>query len=99
MKRANPGGTDVITNSDFSMLAKLAVRVQAAPELSEEDIKRVQRLVTMGLARDFSAFHGTRTPVRLRIWGITSAGKAVLEQKSFTDAREPRRLNFLKDQE
>ena len=85
----------MITNTDFKTLAKLAVRVQAAPELSEEDIKRIQRLVTMGLARDFSAFHGTRTPVRLRIWGITSAGRAVLEQKSFTDAREPRRLDFL----
>jgi hypothetical protein len=56
--------------------------------MDDDEIARVQRLVTMGLARDFSAFHGHRTPVRLRIWGITMAGRAVLEQQTFTDHRK-----------
>jgi len=71
---------DVITQLDMRMLAKLARGVMAAPVMDDDEIVRVQRLVTMNLARDFAAFHGTRTPVRLRIWGITDAGKAVLEQ-------------------
>jgi hypothetical protein len=76
------------------MLGKLAVKIQAAPVMDDDDIARCQRLATMGLARDFSAFHGHRIRLRLRIWGITDAGRAVLEQNSFTDARKPARLNL-----
>ena len=84
----------MITSNDIKTLVKLAIRIQAAPVMDTEDIVRCQRLVTMGLARDLSAFHGTRIPIRLRIWSITDAGRAVLEQKSFTDSRQPPKLNL-----
>jgi hypothetical protein len=36
----------------------------------------------MGYARDFADHAGHRIPIRLRIWGITDAGRAVLEQQA-----------------
>lgn len=75
---------EMITKSDLAMLGKLKQRTQAGPVMSEQDIRLAQRLVGMGLARDHSAFFGHRTPVHLRMWGITDAGRAALEQKSLT---------------
>lgn len=51
----------------------------------------VQELVSAGYARDFADQRGRRVEVRLRIWGITSAGKAVLEQRDMVEAasRQP----------
>lgn len=80
-----------VTKEDMMALELLSKRPMAAPTMDDDQIVRVQKLATRGLAIDFSNFHGTRTPVRLRIWGITSAGKAVLEQKGLTELNGPRR--------
>ena len=70
------------TKADIVQLKKLAERVQAGPTMTDEEIRITQRLVGQGLARDFSFFYGHRQRVYLRIWGITDAGKAVLEQQT-----------------
>jgi len=57
---------------------------------TDQNIAAVQELVNTGYARDFAAHHGHRIPVRLRIWGITSSGKAVLEQQAMIDATRGR---------
>jgi len=81
--------SDVITKPDIRMLRKLKERVQAAPVMDDDEIVRVQRLVEMGLARDFSKFGGTSIKVRLRIWGITDAGRAVLETQDIITELQP----------
>jgi len=53
---------------------------------SDADLNTVQKLVGLGYARDYGAQKGRRTEVRLRIWGITDSGKAVLEQQTFAES-------------
>ena len=72
----------MITKNDLKTLELLSKRVMTAPTMTDDEIKKVQRLVDQGLARDFSYFHGHRMPVRLRIWGINDRGRAVLEQRT-----------------
>jgi hypothetical protein len=79
----------MIVQADMKMLERLGKGVLAAPAMSEEDIKRVQRLFDMGLVHDFSSFVGHRTPIRLRIWGINDRGRAVLEQRALTTNSGP----------
>ena len=71
----------VMTPERYRLLRLMEFNVIAAPTLSMQEIKVVKDLVAMGYAKDYSEFWGRRTPVRLRIWGITSGGKAVLEQE------------------
>ena len=84
----------MITKADMQTLHKLSLRAAAAPVMDDDEIRRTQRLVDMGLARDYSQFAGTRQRVRLRIWGITEQGKAVLEQKALAEMNSSRSRQF-----
>lgn len=90
-----------LTKEKMSLLQELANRHMTVIDLeSEHRIRMVQDLVSMGYARDFADHHGHRVQVRLRIWGITSAGKAVLEQQAMaemTKGRQPPLTLFAKE--
>ena len=76
----------MMTADRFEVLKLLSKRPTTAIDLkSDRNITIVQALVKMGFARDYSAHAGHRIPVRLRIWGITEAGRACLEQQALTD--------------
>lgn len=76
-----------LRQSDLEMLRRLAQRHLTAIDLVTDDkIKLVQKLVSGGYAIDFADMKGRRTPVRLRIWGISPAGKAILEQQALIDS-------------
>jgi hypothetical protein len=85
---------DMITAADMTMLQRLSEGPMAAPVMEDDEIKRVLRLVDMGLVRDYSAFAGHRMPVRLRIWGINDRGKAVVEQRALTEAKRSPQLTL-----
>ena len=70
----------------MQVIRKLATGPQTTIDLTPEEVKIVQDLVKRGVARDYSSFTGHRTEVRLRIWGLTSIGKAILEQQTLVDA-------------
>lgn len=74
----------MLTKSDMAQLEVLARGIQAGPTMTDDEIRITQRLVTQGLAKDYSEFHGHRQRIYLRIWGITTAGRAVLEQQALT---------------
>ena len=75
----------------IAMLQQLSTRHLTVIDLkTDQNIRMVQELVNLGYARDFSAHHGHRIEVRLRIWGITSSGKAVLEQQAMVDVTRGR---------
>jgi hypothetical protein len=84
----------MITNQNMKMLERLSKGVLAAPILSDDEIKQVQRLVEIGLARDYSSFAGHRCPLRLRIWGINDQGRAVMEQKNITTPAKSRQFTL-----
>jgi len=75
-----------MTPSQTEVLRKLATRTISIVSLSDAEVKIVLDLVKRGLARDYSDFKGRRIPVHLRLWGITPAGKAILEQQALTDS-------------
>ena len=76
-----------MTEERFKILKELSKRPATAIDLvSDRNVAVVQDLVRMGYATDFSAHAGHRIPVRLRIWGINSAGRAVLEQHALAAA-------------
>src|SRR5215472_7875625 len=80
-----------LSSAKLDLLRQLSNKVLTAIDLqTDQNIAAVQELVNIGYARDFAAHHGHRIPVRLRIWGITSAGKAVLEQQAMIDATRGR---------
>jgi hypothetical protein len=83
----------MLSQAKMGLLKELSVRHMTIVDLKTEDrLRAVQDLVGIGYARDFAAHHGHRIPIRLRIWGITSAGKAVLEQMALaemTRGRQP----------
>lgn len=84
-----------IMKEDMQALELLSKRPLAAPTMDDDLIVRVQRLASGGLAHDFSHFHGQRlTQIRLRIWGISEKGRAVLEQKELTETKAPRQLTL-----
>lgn len=84
-----------MTEERFAILKKLAQRTQTAIDLVDDrNIAVVQDLVKMGYARDYSDHAGHRIPVRLRIWGITSAGRAVIEQEEFVAPKKIGQLSF-----
>lgn len=73
----------MMTKDRLLVLRLLSNRPQTVIDLvSEKNINTVLGLVKLGFARDFSDHKGHRVPVRLRIWGITEAGRAVLEQET-----------------
>lgn len=81
-----------LTPIKMEILRKLAVRPQTAIDLvTPQNVKVVQQLVGEGYARDFAAHRGKRVQVRLRIWGITESGRAILEQVAMVEAasRQP----------
>ena len=77
----------------LGLLKELSARHMTIVDLKTDDrLRAVQDLVGIGYARDFAAHSGHRIPIRLRIWGITGAGKAVLEQMALaelTRGRQP----------
>ena len=56
------------------------------PRDVESKINLVRALVSLGYVRDYGAQEGRRTPVHLRIWGITDKGRAVLEQQTLVES-------------
>src|SRR5215467_13378467 len=81
-----------LTPAKLSVLQKLAVRPLTVIDLPDvKQLRIVQQLVNEGYARDFAAQRGRRVEVRLRIWGITQAGRAILEQVAMVEAssRQP----------
>lgn len=76
-----------MTADRFEVLKILSKRPTTAIDLkTDRNVAIASALVKMGYARDFSAHAGHRIPIRLRIWGITEAGKAALEQQSFVNS-------------
>jgi hypothetical protein len=81
-----------LSPAKMELLQKLAGGPQTAIDLvTDQRIRMVQELVAAGYARDFADQRGRRVEVRLRIWGITGAGRAVLEQRDMVEAasRQP----------
>jgi hypothetical protein len=81
-----------LTPDRIALLQQLAMRPLTVIDLKEDkQIRLVQRLAREGYAIDFGDQKGRRVEVRLRIWGITSAGKAILEQMAMVEAvaRQP----------
>lgn len=77
-----------LTADRLKLLRKVRVRAVTAIDLgTDRNIAIVQDLVRMGYVRDYSNHHGHRIPIRLRIWGITDPGRAVLEQESMIRSR------------
>lgn len=84
-----------IMKEDMHALELLSKRPLAAPTMDDDLIVRVQRLANGGLAHDFSHFYGQRlTQIRLRIWGISDRGRAILEQRALTETKSPRQLTL-----
>ena len=85
----------------MDMLKLLATKHLTYIDLqNDHNVRVVQELVGMGYARDFADHAGHRVQVRLRIWGITGAGKAVLEQQTMaemTKGRQPSLTLFTKE--
>lgn len=80
----------MMTKDRFAILRKLSLRPLTSIDLdTDRNLDIVQDLVRFGYARDYGNQHGRRVPIRLRIWGITSAGKAVLEQQALTENKGP----------
>lgn len=90
-----------LTKEKISLLQELANKHMTVIDLdSDHRVRMIQDLVSMGYARDFADHHGHRVQVRLRIWGITGAGKAVLEQQAMaemTRGRQPSLTLFAKE--
>lgn len=77
----------MMTADRFEVLKILSKRPTTAIDLkTDRNVAIASALVKMGYARDFSAHAGHRIPVRLRIWGITEAGRAALEQQTIVEA-------------
>src|SRR5215469_18438961 len=80
-----------LSQAKIDLLQQLSNKPMTVIDLkTDQNIAAVQELVNTGYARDFSAHRGHRIPIRLRIWGITSAGKAVLEQQAMVDTTSGR---------
>lgn len=77
----------MLTAKNFDLLRRLSLRPLTVVDLvTPTNIRMVQDLVKLGYARDYADQKGRRVEVRLRIWGITGAGKAVLEQQDLIEA-------------
>lgn len=87
----------MMTKPQLDLLKRLGSQcltcIELAPEVTSKradlgkspGIRLVQTLTKLGYARDYGDQHGRRTEIRLRIWGITDAGKAVLQQQSLVE--------------
>jgi hypothetical protein len=85
----------MMTQDRIEMLKRLVQRPLTIINLPmQKDLKIVQELVRLGYARDYGNQWGRRVPVRLRIWGITDAGRAVLEQQSLAENKNDKQLAF-----
>ena len=79
----------------IEMLKRLAERPLTVVDFKMHgELRMVQNLSDMGYVRDFakqlnSQGRPHRVPVHLRIWGITDAGRAILEQKALADRPPP----------
>jgi hypothetical protein len=88
----------MMTQPQLDLLRKMSIKpltcIDLAPEVKSKrvDIREAptvrvaQTLTKLGYARDYGDQHGRRTEVRLRIWGITDSGKAVLQQQSLGES-------------
>lgn len=87
----------MMTEPQFNLLRRLSAQLMSCIELAPEvtsrkvdlgkapGVKLVQTLTKLGYARDYGSQWGRRVEIRLRIWGITDAGKAVLQQQSLAE--------------
>src|SRR3974390_1069773 len=79
----------MLTMHQIAMLRKLSEKMLTMIDLYKKDnnadLNTVQMLTSLGYARDYGAQKGRRTEIRLRIWGITDAGRAILEQQALVD--------------
>ena len=80
----------MLTPHQLHMLRKLSTRMLTFIDLykkdNNSDLNAVQMLTTLGYARDYGAQKSRRVEVRLRIWGITDAGRALLESQNLGEA-------------
>lgn len=65
-----------------AVLYKLSSHPLTTIDMTDEEIRAIRQLLRKNLARDYADFYRRRTPTHLRIWGITSAGKAILNETS-----------------
>lgn len=84
----------MMNKARFDMLKFISQRPITRTDLARGGIKSseierrlnvVRALVQLGYVRDYGDQHGRRIPVNLRIWGVTDAGRAVLEQQALTE--------------
>lgn len=79
----------MMSKAQFDMLRFISqrpiTRTDLARDIKPRDVESrlnlVRALVKLGYVRDYGSQQGRRVPVNLRIWGITDAGRAVLEQQ------------------
>ena len=75
-----------MTADKWEMLRRIIQRSITHAEMkTNKELRDVQELTNLGYVRDYGQWHGKRIPVNLRIWGITPAGRAVLEQQALAE--------------
>jgi len=57
-------------------------------DFKESELAMAQKLAKIGYVRDFGDQKGRRVPVRLRIWGVTDAGRAAIQSQNLAEAHE-----------
>jgi hypothetical protein len=75
-----------LTNSKWEMLRRIVQRpITHADMATDKELSDTQELTNLGYVKDYGQQHGRRIPVHLRIWGITPAGRAALEQQALVE--------------
>lgn len=77
-----------LTSAQMDLLRKLSMRPLTVVDFKVNELAMAQKLAKIGYARDFGDQKGRRVPVRLRIWGITDAGRAAIQSQNIAEARE-----------
>ena len=77
------------------MLQRIVQRpITCADMPTNKELHDVQDLTNLGYVRDYGQQHGRRIPVNLRIWGITPAGRAALEQQHIVESKRGSQTQF-----
>jgi hypothetical protein len=81
----------------IEMLQRLAQKALTIVDFKKHgELKMVQGMVDLGYVKDFARMLNSqgrphRIPIGLHIWGITNAGKAILEQKALAEEDKKRK--------
>ena len=76
----------MLSKDKWEMLQRVVQRPITCAEMpTNKELNDVQDLTKLGYIRDYGLWYGKRIPVNLRIWGITPAGRAALEQQALTE--------------